>query len=202
MKKQSLLFFFAISLFFVGCSIEKRHYNSGYHVEWYSQRGKIKKAEPVAQPEKENKQSLAVQQEVTNESDAHVPVSNEEITKPTVSNESATIAPVKSESKKNVAAKTEKKTSKSTEAKVEGVKPSSIEKGFSAKSSMADLDSPKSPLSVDEILLIILCFLLPPLAVYLDQGSVNRKFWISVILTLLIWVPGIVYAILVVTDNI
>ena len=48
------------------------------------------------------------------------------------------------------------------------------------------------------ILLVILAILLPPLAVYLHQGEINTKFWISLILTLLIWVPGIIYALLVV----
>jgi uncharacterized membrane protein YqaE (UPF0057 family) len=51
----------------------------------------------------------------------------------------------------------------------------------------------------DEILLAILCVLLPPLAVYLHQNKqTNNKFWLSVILSLLFWVPGIIYAILVV----
>ncbi len=48
------------------------------------------------------------------------------------------------------------------------------------------------------LLLIILAVLLPPLAVYLHQGEVNDKFWISVLLSLLLWVPGIIYALLVI----
>jgi len=47
------------------------------------------------------------------------------------------------------------------------------------------------------ILLLILCFLLPPLAVYLVEDELNTSFWISVILTLLFWVPGIIYALYV-----
>ena len=53
--------------------------------------------------------------------------------------------------------------------------------------------------STNEILLAILCVILPPLAVYLHQGKVtNNKFWISLVLTLLILVPGIIYSLLVV----
>jgi uncharacterized membrane protein YqaE (UPF0057 family) len=53
--------------------------------------------------------------------------------------------------------------------------------------------------STNELLLAILCVILPPLAVYLHQNKeTNTKFWISLILTLLFWVPGIIYAILVV----
>ncbi|QEC46061.1 YqaE/Pmp3 family membrane protein [Pseudobacter ginsenosidimutans] len=52
----------------------------------------------------------------------------------------------------------------------------------------------------DQVLLAILAILLPPLAVYLKEGEINSKFWISLILTLLFWIPGVVYALLVVFD--
>lgn len=52
----------------------------------------------------------------------------------------------------------------------------------------------------DTVLLVILAILLPPLAVYLKEGEVNNKFWLSLILTLLFWIPGVVYAMLVVFD--
>lgn len=55
--------------------------------------------------------------------------------------------------------------------------------------------------SDNKVLLIILSILLPPLAVYLHQGEVNSKFWISLLLTLLFWIPGVIYALLVVTGN-
>lgn len=48
------------------------------------------------------------------------------------------------------------------------------------------------------LLLVILAILLPPLAVYLHQGEINTKFWISLILTLLFWLPGIIYALIVI----
>jgi len=48
------------------------------------------------------------------------------------------------------------------------------------------------------ILLVILAILLPPLAVYLYENAITNKFWISLILTLLLWVPGVIYSILVV----
>ena len=50
------------------------------------------------------------------------------------------------------------------------------------------------------ILYVILAILLPPLAVYLHQNDINTKFWISLILTLLFWIPGVVYSLLVVLD--
>jgi len=47
------------------------------------------------------------------------------------------------------------------------------------------------------ILLILIAFLLPPLPVAIVCG-LSERFWISVVLTLLAWVPGLVYAIYVV----
>lgn len=55
--------------------------------------------------------------------------------------------------------------------------------------------------STNQLLMVILCILLPPLAVYLHEGEINTKFWISVLLTLLFWLPGIIYALVVVLDK-
>lgn len=52
--------------------------------------------------------------------------------------------------------------------------------------------------SDNTILLAILAILLPPLAVYLHEGETNNRFWISVLLTLLFWLPGVIYALIVV----
>ena len=55
---------------------------------------------------------------------------------------------------------------------------------------------------VDMVLLIILAILLPPLAVYLHQGEINGKFWLSILLWFCFIIPGVIYALLVVTDTI
>ena len=55
---------------------------------------------------------------------------------------------------------------------------------------------------VEQIVLIILAILLPPLAVYLHQGEVNGKFWLSLLLWFLFILPGVIYALLVVTDSV
>ena len=52
--------------------------------------------------------------------------------------------------------------------------------------------------SDNTVLLVILAILLPPLAVYLHQGEINNKFWISLLLTLLFWIPGVIYALVVI----
>lgn len=48
------------------------------------------------------------------------------------------------------------------------------------------------------VLLAILAVLLPPLAVGLHEHALNGKFWLSVLLTLLFWLPGVIYALIVV----
>ena len=55
---------------------------------------------------------------------------------------------------------------------------------------------------VDTALLVILAIFIPPLAVYLHQNEINSKFWISLVLTLIFWIPGVIYSLLVVLDAI
>lgn len=62
-----------------------------------------------------------------------------------------------------------------------------------------DIDSPSSTLADDMlILLVILCFFIPPLAVYLATGEIGFEFWISLLLTLLFFLPGVIYSLIVV----
>jgi uncharacterized membrane protein YqaE (UPF0057 family) len=56
--------------------------------------------------------------------------------------------------------------------------------------------------STNTLLLVILAILLPPLAVYLHEGEINNKFWLSLLLTLLFWIPGVIYALLVVLGEV
>ncbi|MFN0083543.1 MAG: YqaE/Pmp3 family membrane protein [Ferruginibacter sp.] len=55
--------------------------------------------------------------------------------------------------------------------------------------------------STNTLLLVILAILLPPLAVYLHEGEINNKFWIAVLLTLLFFLPGVIYALVVVLGD-
>lgn len=52
--------------------------------------------------------------------------------------------------------------------------------------------------NTNQLLLVILAILLPPLAVYLHEGVINSKFWLDLILTLLGFIPGVIYALIVV----
>lgn len=63
------------------------------------------------------------------------------------------------------------------------------------------IDSNSNSTSADDrlILLVILAILIPPLAVFLARG-IGTEFWISLILTLLFYFPGMIYSLLVVLD--
>jgi uncharacterized membrane protein YqaE (UPF0057 family) len=50
---------------------------------------------------------------------------------------------------------------------------------------------------VDDVVLIILGIFIPPLAVYLYEDNITANFWVDLLLTLLFWIPGIVFAMLV-----
>jgi uncharacterized membrane protein YqaE (UPF0057 family) len=55
--------------------------------------------------------------------------------------------------------------------------------------------------STNTLLLVILAILLPPLAVYLHEGEINTRFWIDLILSLLFYIPGMIYALIIVLGD-
>ena len=55
---------------------------------------------------------------------------------------------------------------------------------------------------INQLLLVIITILLPPVGVLIHEGTVNSKFWISLLLTLLFYVPGLIYSLLVIFDAI
>jgi uncharacterized membrane protein YqaE (UPF0057 family) len=54
-----------------------------------------------------------------------------------------------------------------------------------------------SAISTNKLLMIIVAVILPPLAVALDSG-LSKQFWISLVLTLLFYLPGLIYALYVI----
>ncbi|HYM92854.1 MAG TPA: YqaE/Pmp3 family membrane protein [Chitinophagaceae bacterium] len=49
--------------------------------------------------------------------------------------------------------------------------------------------------------LTIIAILLPPLAIYLYEGEIRKCFWISLLLTLLFWLPGIIYTLIIINQH-
>lgn len=46
----------------------------------------------------------------------------------------------------------------------------------------------------DTLLLVILCFILPPLAVYLKYDEAGTPFIVNLVLTIFFWIPGVIHA--------
>ena len=65
------------------------------------------------------------------------------------------------------------------------------------KNSLAD----DADADTNTLLLVILAILLPPVAVLVHQGELNGEFWIALLLTLLFYLPGLIYALLVIFGN-
>ena len=63
-----------------------------------------------------------------------------------------------------------------------------------------DMGELQGDISENTLVLVLLAIFIPPLAVYLHQGEINNKFWISLLLTLLFYLPGQIYSLLVVLD--
>lgn len=55
----------------------------------------------------------------------------------------------------------------------------------------------KSASDTESLLLVIVAILLPPLAMALYDGISNR-FWISLLLTLLFYLPGLIYTLIII----
>ena len=69
-----------------------------------------------------------------------------------------------------------------------------------AKKALKDYKAQKASgeVSTNTLLLVILAILLPPLAVALHENGINGKFWLDLLLTLLFYLPGLIYALIVV----
>ncbi|MBB5351883.1 uncharacterized membrane protein YqaE (UPF0057 family) [Haloferula luteola] len=57
--------------------------------------------------------------------------------------------------------------------------------------------TPTTATGTNKLLLIIIAFFLPPLAVALKEG-LNGSFLLNLVLTLLFWLPGFIHALLVI----
>ena len=58
-------------------------------------------------------------------------------------------------------------------------------------------NSKNSSAKVDDVVLVILGIFIPPLAVYLYEDAITANFWVDLLLTFIFWIPGIIFAFLV-----
>lgn len=48
------------------------------------------------------------------------------------------------------------------------------------------------------LLIVLVTLFIPPLGMFLYEGGITNRFWISLVLTLLFFVPGLIYTLIVV----
>ena len=187
-----VVFLFAVA-FLSSCSqfgnldIQKRHYNKGFYVH------RSEKHDAVSAEEKT--MTAAVTETAT---EIQQPAAVEETSPAPVAQPSVAVAVQQQAAEKSnhaVRSAFEKPATHSTTiVPVKTKTPASIV--------MHDRKAPAGHASgdVDLLILVILALLLPPLAVFLKEGDLTINFWIDLLLCLLFFLPGIIFALLVVFD--
>lgn len=64
----------------------------------------------------------------------------------------------------------------------------------------AEKKTSKEPIA-SKALQVIFAILIPPVGVLLHEGQINSRFWISLLLTLLFYLPGMIYALIIVLED-
>lgn len=199
MKKITLILFAIFSLVYTSCTVEKRHYMSGYHVEWKHKApgiGGEGTARAVEQPSPEvvaAGESLAQAAEVkTGETVQNQVVENRNENMPV-----ASVEPAAKPTRKEV--REMKKEAKEVIADAKKYTSASASVSISESSESTSLKSFAS--ETDIVLLVILAILLPPVAVYLYEGSWTSRCTVNLILTLLCGLPGMIHALIIILGN-
>jgi uncharacterized membrane protein YqaE (UPF0057 family) len=194
MKKLFLLGFTA-SLLAVSCTVQKRLHTSGYHVTWKS---KFKSADKIDITSKE------ISNEDKNNSQDLAMIENAK----EIENEPFVI--INSEDSKDSFSYTTTETKKNHKSQINGSYKSlnsSNEKNTMSKYLAIKKIAKKATKhsnSEDDILLIllvILCFIFPPLAVGFASNWDLTKLLISILLTIFFWFPGVIYALYIVLKD-
>jgi uncharacterized membrane protein YqaE (UPF0057 family) len=197
MKKIKQISFIALAVTFIlsSCTVERRLHNSGFHVKW-------------------NKSHSTSETEVSVNEDEKV----DEVVEISTKSENNEVAVRKNETfntgaidvvelNENVSLKTNKKSLDVEE--VEAVSTQKHEGKLNTRFAhrKAKLEFKKAvknsgSMSDMEILLLILCFLIPFLAVGFATDVDLVKMLICLLLTIIFWIPGVIYALLVVFNKI
>lgn len=191
--KKLFLFVFTASLLTVSCTVQKRLHNSGYHVTWKSRYKSADKNDLITKETSNddgvNSQDLAIVENAKEiENEPFVIINSEN------SNNSFSYTTTENKSKSN--------RTNSVKSLTSGNENHTMSKSMAIKKLAKK--STKSSKSDDDlllILLVILCFLIPPLAVAIASDWDLTKILISLILTLLFVVPGIIYALYIVLKD-
>lgn len=192
------------------CSVERRYHRTGLNVNWNNSSVKMKN----------NKKSINSESEVNDETIAIEQAKKKIQEKTVIGYSDAEIQDVASNSDELIlnqevndaqpifvlTSNTENKTSinshnsilnREIEKSTESV--SYIKNRVGKKSEMKELVRQKSSSSDENtVLCVVLAFFIPPLAVYLYEGSWTKRCTINLVLTLLCGLPGLIHALIVI----
>jgi len=192
-----LLGLIAITFLFSSCksltnvSIEKRQHRGGYYVDWGN--GKVK-------TDQVKSQQVSIKQTKISESKISL---NDESRKSVLKESDVYVKHNRETDQQQTKNVTIQKSNRhnSFETNQEPLalysKGNSEKAGSSVKYNFEEGDDSQASSDTPTWVLAILCILLPPLAVFLQFG-IGTEFWISLILTLLFWIPGVIYAFVVI----
>ena len=185
MKNKHLLFLLLISLIGISsCTMEKRQYQSGYYIDWKNN----SKNTAVERTRNDNLDKINTK---TIDQSPFSASTNEGII--LTSSKISDVSTFKTEQKANEVKASDKAQTKLTlKDKIKVVKAVNKMKK-AAKRGDAD--------GIPTVLLFVLAVLLPPLAVGLVTDWDLEQTLISLGLTFLCWLPGIIHAIIVVDRN-
>lgn len=212
MKNLKLFMLSAILGIFLinSCSVERRYHRTGLNVNWNNSSVKMKN----------NKKSINSESEVNDETIAIEQAKKKIQEKTVIGYSDAEIQDVASNSDELILnqevndaqpilvlnSNTENKTSinshnsilnREIEKSTESV--SYIKNRVGKKSEMKELVRQKSSSSDENtVLCVVLAFFIPPLAVYLYEGSWTKRCTINLVLTLLCGLPGLIHALIVI----
>lgn len=195
--KKILFAIIALTLVISSCTVEKRRYMDGYHVEWHHRdKNNVKEEKSPVTAEHQNfdiKVDEAQSQEAVVSS-----VDQDQTALNTQDASQVEVAIQPSKKNKKEETKTTRKQEKfySNEKQSEESKMSfSMDRNFEGSRFVGEQESESR---VEQIVLVILAILLSPLAVYLHEGNWNTRCWISLVLWLCFLIPGILFALWVV----
>jgi uncharacterized membrane protein YqaE (UPF0057 family) len=178
-----------------GLAVEKRKYRNGYSISW---NGGKHETQQLVKAENENNvrsneltEMPTIEATLANETTSPSPelFASSATSTPIVFNETTELKSAftkSNETLKEDAGSSSKVDASTTTKKYTRAEIKQAKKFFSKKAP-GDTDMPLWAY-------ILISILLPPLAVGLYEG-IHTPFWISILLTLLFWIPGVIYAI-------
>lgn len=197
MKKIKLFFAFVLTTLFIvsSCSIERRVHQPGYHISWKNSQSNNQKSDneqlvAASETSKEevktvDKISTLKSKKVSNTVSKKKLITNNE-TEKVAANEGSKVTQKNNSSSSSIISE-DKKVSKENEA-FETQQKSDAKSNVDSKNNSNGIQD-----EVMFILLVLLCLIIPPLAVFIITEDLKLTL-ISLLLTLLFWLPGVIFA--------